>query len=196
MEVLACSAAASSSDDQTDDLRSAASTPVSQEMPAAPLTFLGGEASILAEHQTTGCFEAPIRSSVDAPVNKSGMFSKEGGVVKSWRSRFFLLDGMSLRYYRPSIFCWRGDPVAAVLVARGIQTQGQIPLRSISAVKRSRDENDRPEIHVATVSGRTYKLRPELTAGAGIHPENVVSAWLEALQHNIRIAHKHHVNTF
>jgi hypothetical protein len=103
-------------------------------------------------------------------VVKSGLFFKEGGFVKSWKRRWFLLDNNALRYYVPSNMWYRGNP-------HGGNWRGTIPLHRIARVWKSGKE-----LHIATYGGRVYRLQPE-----AMNPEvdEVISSWLLALQHNI-----------
>ena len=108
-------------------------------------------------------------------VAKTGHCRKEGGFVKSWRRRSFLLDDRSLRYYVPSKFC---QPQGQTEPLAGANLKGTIPLHSMTAVMAVGGE-----LHVATKGGRTYKLRPEPCAEDPIG--NAVGCWAAALQHNI-----------
>ena len=111
-------------------------------------------------------------------VLKTGHCRKEGGFVKSWRRRFFLLDDQSLRYYVPSKFCqpqWQTEPLAGYA-----ELKGTIQLHSITAVMPVGDE-----LHVATKGGRTYKLCPAPCAEDPSPIGNTVECWAAALQQNI-----------
>jgi hypothetical protein len=134
-----------------------------------------------------------LGKSSSASVNyriKEGWLSKRGHVVKSWKKRLFVLDGLSLAYYAKV-----GDS----------KPKGVIPLLGATVIFEPEDLGASATVSAGVTSPSTIAFtfvirasepRGRKNSSSSVHETYIIaaantgerSAWIEAIQYNIKAA--------
>jgi serine/threonine protein kinase len=99
------------------------------------------------------------------PVIKEGWARKQGGIIKSWRKRWFMLQGTILRY----------------LVKPGGKEKGRINIRAAQIVTNAPECKKQPAFKIVIPNVRTYWVQPQTA--------KEVNEWVAALE-RVRIGPK------
>jgi len=95
------------------------------------------------------------------PPDREGYLTKQGGSIKTWRKRFFILKGKNLYYFK---------------TPKDLQFTGKIDLEPTSVVKEEQDKKKKSMISITTTK-RIFFMYPD-------KPEDIRS-WIEAIQRNV-----------